>query len=139
MIILDTNIISEFLSKAPNSHVLQWSKATSMTDVYLCSPVVSELEYGAHRYLQRNQSRRYLEKLETLLSGPYKNRILAFELVHARIAGSMRAFRASTGRPVLPMDMAIAAIAKSHNATLATRNIRDFEGLDLKLINPFEA
>ncbi len=37
------------------------------------------------------------------------------------------------------MDMAIAGIAAANNATLATRNVRDFEGLDLKLINPFEA
>jgi toxin FitB len=37
------------------------------------------------------------------------------------------------------MDMAIAGIAAANNATHATRNIRDFDGLDLKLINPFEA
>ncbi len=35
-------------------------------------------------------------------------------------------------------DAMIAAICLTHGATLATRNTKDFEGLDLKLINPFE-
>lgn len=35
-------------------------------------------------------------------------------------------------------DAMIAAICLSHGATLATRNVKDFEGLDLKLVNPFE-
>ena len=38
-----------------------------------------------------------------------------------------------------PMDAMIAAICLVHDATLATRNVRDFDGLDLKLVNPFEA
>lgn len=38
-----------------------------------------------------------------------------------------------------PLDAMIAAICITHGATLATRNAKDFEGLDLKLVNPFEA
>ena len=42
------------------------------------------------------------------------------------------------GRPIGPVDAMIAATCLVHDATLATRNTRDFEGLDLKLVNPFE-
>ena len=43
------------------------------------------------------------------------------------------------GRPISLSDAMIAAICLAHDATLATRNVRDFDGLDLKLVNPFEA
>ena len=47
--------------------------------------------------------------------------------------------RRLSGRPIFAMDAMIAAIALTHDMTLATRNIRDFEGLGVRLVNPFEA
>ena len=46
--------------------------------------------------------------------------------------------RRKAGRPMETKDAMIAAICLANGATLATRNTRDFEGLDLKLVNPFE-
>ncbi len=54
------------------------------------------------------------------------------------LSGRLRAKRESIGRPISVQDAMIAAICLSHDATLATRNTKDFEGLDLKLVNPFE-
>jgi predicted nucleic acid-binding protein len=51
----------------------------------------------------------------------------------------VRAQRERRGRPLSLGDSMIAAICLVHGATLATRNVRDFDGLDLKLVNPFEA
>lgn len=54
------------------------------------------------------------------------------------MTGRLRAKRESIGHPISVQDAMIAAICLSHDATLATRNTKDFEGLDLKLVNPFE-
>jgi toxin FitB len=74
-----------------------------------------------------------------MISKTYLGRILPGTLQSSRVAGRFKAIRESTGRPVSSFDMYIAGIAAANNATLATRNVRDFDGLDLKLINPFEA
>ncbi len=57
----------------------------------------------------------------------------------AVLFGSIVAKRNAIGRPITQMDAMIAAICLVHGATLATRNARDFDGLDLRLVNPFEA
>jgi predicted nucleic acid-binding protein len=69
----------------------------------------------------------------------FRNRILDFDADAPVIAGTLRARRESTGRPFSIVDSMIAAICLINGATLATRNVRDFDGLDLKLVNPFEA
>jgi predicted nucleic acid-binding protein len=68
----------------------------------------------------------------------YAGRRLVFDDKAAYIYGSITAKRKHAGHPMETKDAMIAAICLSHGATLATRNVRDFEGLDLPLINPFE-
>ena len=52
------------------------------------------------------------------------------------VSGSV-AVRSGAGRPIAAMDAQIAAICRSHEATLATRNTRDFTGLDIDLVDPW--
>lgn len=139
MVILDTNIISELSGATPNSAVLAWAATISIAELHLCTPVVAEMAYGAERQSIRTGSLRHHKNLELIIDERFQGRILPFSLQSALFAGRFRAIRERAGRPVSAMDMAIAGIAAANNATLATRNVRDFEGLDLKLINPFEA
>jgi predicted nucleic acid-binding protein len=64
--------------------------------------------------------------------------MLLLDNAASELAGRLRAVRESRGRPLSIGDAMIAAICIVHGATLATRNVRDFDGLDLKLVNPFE-
>lgn len=139
MVILDTNIISELTGATPNPAVSAWASTMLIDDLYLCTPVVAEMAYGAERQSIRTGSLRHRKTLESIIGERFYGRILPFSLQSALFAGRFRAIRESAGRPVSAMDMAIAGIAAANNATLATRNVRDFDGLDLKLINPFEA
>ncbi len=74
-----------------------------------------------------------------MLNETYVGRILPFDLDAALENGKLRSVREAAGKPIGLADAQIAAICLVHGATLATRNVRDFDGLGLKLVNPFEA
>jgi predicted nucleic acid-binding protein len=94
--------------------------------------------YGAERIFLRSGSSRYHDALEILIQKRFRGRILEFVDPAPLVAGKLRAKRASMGRPVGVQDAMIAAICLVHGATLATRNVRDFDGLGLAVVNPFE-
>ncbi|MEP9398075.1 PIN domain-containing protein [Mesorhizobium sp. KR2-14] len=87
----------------------------------------------------RNRSPKHLIAFDRLVQGHFRDRILPMDVVAASRYGEIYAAREGAGRPIGIMDAMIAAICLVHDAMLATRNVRDFDGLDLKLVNPFEA
>jgi predicted nucleic acid-binding protein len=137
MIVLDTNVISEATKPKPSLLVEAWFAAQSMSDLYLSDVTIMEQSFGAERFWLRSGSVRYKEKLNETLA-VYSRRILAFERHIAIETGKLLARREAIGRAMSVQDAMIAAICLTHGATLATRNTKDFEGLDLKLVNPFE-
>lgn len=139
MIVIDTNIVSELDKPFPDKSVTDWLIRQNSSQLYLSGPTVMEQAYGAERIRLRSGSNRYHVALETLTQVRFRGRILEFVDPAPLVAGKVRATREKLGRPVSVQDAMIAAICLVHGATLATRNVRDFEGLDLKLVNPFEA
>ena len=137
MIVLDTNIVSELEKPKPDAFVHHWVASTGIDKTYLCGPVMMEKAYGAEKYRLKSGSERYVLSLARL-RGEYAGRFLPLDGTASELAGRLRAVRESRGRPLSIGDAMIAAICLNHGATLATRNIRDFDGLDLKLVNPFE-
>jgi predicted nucleic acid-binding protein len=137
MIVLDTNVVSETVKPKPNLLVEAWFAMQGLSELYLCDITIMEQSFGAERFWLRSGSMRYKEKLDEALVA-YSGRILAYDRYTAIDTGKLRARRESVGRPISLQDAMIAAICLSYGATLATRNTKDFEGLDLKLINPFE-
>ena len=138
MIILDTNVISEPSQPRPSRTVLDWLDRQPESSLFLAVAVIAELSAGAREFARRTGSNRYLRSLEIVLS-EYEGRIVDFRWDAAVLFGVIIAKRNALGRPITQMDAMIAAICLVHGATLATRNFRDFDGLDLKLVNPFEA
>ncbi len=139
MIILDTNVVSEFGKPSPDGQVSRWLEHNPIGDLYLCGPVVMELSFGAEDYLRRTGLDRYLKALKIHTENRFKGRIVEFVDPAPELAGRLRAEERARGRVLGLPDAMIAAIAIVHGATLATRNVRDFEGLGVKLVNPFEA
>jgi hypothetical protein len=138
MIVLDTNVVSEADKPTPSQAVLQWFDEQDPLSLFLCGPVVMEQSYGAEKFRLRTGSDRYLRILDQVKEH-FGGRVLDFDGIAPMVAGKLRAFRENMGRPIATQDAMIAAICLVHGATLATRNVRDFSGLDLKLVNPFEA
>jgi predicted nucleic acid-binding protein len=137
MIVLDTNIVSELEKPVPSAALRSWFSSVAIDTTFICGPVLMEQAFGAELHLLRSQSRRYVEALGRLRA-QYTSRTLVADNDACELAGRLRARRQHSGRPLSIGDSMIAAICLAHGAALATRNVRDFDGLDLRLINPFE-
>ncbi|OZG65660.1 pilus assembly protein [Bifidobacterium hapali] len=138
MIILDTNIISEAVRASPNSQVAAWYRNQSIADLATTSVTLAELLNGIRRMSQGKRRTQLAASIDYALM-PIMEHIFAFDVDAAVDYADIRARRESLGRPIGVQDAMIAAIARSHGATLATRNIKDFEGTGVELVNPWEA
>jgi predicted nucleic acid-binding protein len=138
MIVLDTNVVSEPSRKEPSRRVIAWLNDQDTTRLHLCAPVYAELVFGAALHQDRHGSRIYFEKLEEIRFRVIRGEFLDFDERASIVFGKPKALSTTTGNNRPHLDLMIAAICIANGATLATRNTRDFEGLDLKLVNPFE-
>jgi toxin FitB len=138
MILLDTNVVSEGLRLRPDPHVGNWLDAQRPADLFLCMPVVAELHYGME-LLPAGARRVQLELAIGRIEDAFVERILPFDRAAAHEYGRILAIRDKLGRATGTMDGLIAAIAKVHGATVATRDVHGFADIDLDIVNPFEA
>jgi toxin FitB len=136
MILVDTNIWSELMRAEPNPCVKAWELAHA-DHLYLATIVMAELLSGAHLLPEGKRKQALLAGYDELVD-LYAEKIVAFDLAAAREYGFLLAKLEKSGRNPTTADVQIAAIAASRKMTLATRNVRDFEGLDLTLLNPWE-
>jgi toxin FitB len=138
MIVVDTNVISALTRNHPDKRVLHWIANGDPRDLYLCDMTIMELEFGAERYWIKHGSSKYRRFVAEFIEVEFRDNILGHDRRAFARAGRIRAQCEMDGRMLSPQDAMIAAICLQHGATLATRNTKDFEGLDLALVNPFE-
>jgi toxin FitB len=137
MILLDTNIVSEMMKPLPNTKVVDWLNRQDSSALYLSTPTVAEVWFGIAA-LPVGKRRRALDTgFARLTAEEFEGRIWTFDTEAAAAYGRIMAKRRAKGRPLSVMDGQIAAIAKARNATVATRNVRDFAGCGVKVANPF--
>lgn len=138
MIVLDTNVMSELLRPAPDARVLQWVDAQPADTLWLCSVVTAELLCGVARLLDGRRKQQLAEALHAVIQDDFDQRVLPFDLEASLIYADIAARQERLGQPVSMADAQIAAICLRHDATLATRNVRDFMALGVALINPWD-
>jgi toxin FitB len=127
----DTNIISELARTQPNPGVLEWS--ASITSFTLSVITLEEITYG----LNAKPNPRIQNWFQQFLSTYCQTIPISSEI--AQYAGELRGTLRAQGITRSQADMLIAATAHIHQLTLITRNIRDFEGCEIELLNPFSA
>lgn len=132
--LLDTNVVSEMTRSRPNPSVVDFLDQTS--ELWLASLVVHELEFGL-RLMPRGSRRDRLRMDLSRFLESYADRILPINEVAAVWAARLRANAVISGRPPDLIDVLIAGIAKAHDLAVATRNVRDFEGLGVEVVNPW--
>jgi len=138
MIILDTNVLSEVMKPAPDAKVLAWMAAQPAANLYTTSITQAEILHGL-MLLPAGRRRRALEAAATsMFTEDFGGRILGFGTDAAAPYARIAAERRRAGRPISHFDAQIAAIARSTGAAIATRNLRDFSGCGVTLVDPWK-
>ncbi len=138
MIVLDTNIISELLLPVPQPAVVDWLADQSPAAIFTTTVTEAEILYGL-RLLPDGPRRRELEAaILPIFTQDLAGRVLPFDREAADVYGSIATERRKAGRPISQFDAQIASITVSRGAALATRNVADFEGVGLVIINPWQ-
>ncbi len=137
MIILDTNVVSELMKSKPDSAVLRWVAERPANTLYTTSVTVAEILYGV-LLLPTGKRRTALEAAaEAMFDEDFGGRVLPFGGEAARTYARIGAQRRRAGRPISQFDAQIAAIAAAARAPVATRNVDDYEGCGIKVLNPW--
>ena len=133
-VLLDTNVVSETVRPEPEERVLRFLSADRR--FWLSTIVLHELDSGV-RMLPLGRRRDRIAAALRSLAALHADRILPVGLDEAAGAARLRARARQSGRALELGDALIAATAAVNGLALATRNIRDFEGLDLEVIDPW--
>lgn len=139
MIILDTNVVLEPSRAVPNPAMLGWMDQQGPEQLWLTAITAAELLAGVEKLPPGRERQTREAEVASILDEYFRGKVLPFDLEasfhYAALAGPL--IRAE--RNVRTMDLQIAAIALSHGAAVATRNVHDFQGCGVELINPWEA
>ena len=134
--LLDTNVVSELRrGLASNQGVAEWFDGQSARELFLSVVTIGEVRQGIEQI--RSRDARQASALDRWLTGLvqfYEDRVLYIDGDVAEEWGRLQARRST---PVI--DGLLAATARVHDLTLVTRNVRDFRGLDVSVINPWSS
>ncbi|MPV48742.1 PIN domain-containing protein [Pseudactinotalea sp. HY160] len=137
MIVLDTNVISEVFRPSPEARVVGWL-ASLTGDVSITSVTLAELLAGVRRLADGRHKTELTKHIESAL-GPYRGSrsVLPFDEAAAECYADVLLAREAVGVPISTADAQVAAICLAHDATCATRNVKDFANTGVDLINPW--
>jgi hypothetical protein len=139
MIVLDTNVISEFMIRSPDPRVLRWLNSQPRLSVWTTTVNVYEIRSGLLAAPDGKRQATLSMAFERLLNHTIEGRIAVFDVAAAQRAAELEAAGQKRGRPRDRRDTMIAGIVLASHATFATRNVKHFEDIAKSVVNPWEA
>jgi toxin FitB len=138
VIILDTNVLSALMRTEPDVAVVTWLDDQVAESVWITSITLFEARFGLALLPEGGRRQQLTARFNELLVSDLENRVLLFDQAAAWQAADLAAQRQRVGRPVDMRDTFIAGIALARKAQIATRNVRHFDDLPDRVINPWE-
>jgi len=133
--LLDTNVISELVKPAPDKNVVEF--LSTMDSGWLSIISLHELSYGLELLPKGTRRTELDEKLRQLLS-EYSDWIIPVNQAEANQAALFRVQAKNQGRVIHLADALIAGTAKGRDLSVVTRNVDDFLGIDVEVVNPWD-
>jgi predicted nucleic acid-binding protein len=131
--LLDTNVISELRKIKPHGAVVAWMETLRVEQIFLSAVTMGELQDGVE--LTRKQDPAKARAIESFLTSVE----LSFAFVPMDSACFRECSRLMVGKPdALREDAMIAATARIHGFSVATRDEKDFKHLGVEIFNPFK-
>jgi len=138
--LLDTNIISEFVSKKPNQKVLDYVSSLDENDVYLSVITIGEIRFGIEK-LDKEKQKKKIKSLSDWLNNDlmqrFDGRVLDIDMKVMLKWGEINAQLQKIGKPMPIMDSLIASSCLAKEFVLITRNEKDFYSFEIEMVNPF--
>ena len=133
MYLLDTNVISELRKPKPHGAVVAWVQSIEDKDLFLSAVTIGEIQAGIEITREQDALKaQHIEQWLDLVASSYN--VLPMTADIFRTWAKLMHRTSDT----LYEDAMIAATAKQHNLIVVTRNIADFKGFEVKLLNPFD-
>ena|SRR2546425_9474616 len=134
MYLLDTNVISELRKPRPHGAVLAWIRAADENDLHVSAVTLGEIQAGIELTREQDATKAAeIERWLDLVAASYN--VLPMDAKAFRAWARLMHRRSDT----LYEDAMIAATATVHHLTVVTRNVADFAGFGVELLNPFAA
>ena len=138
MLLLDTNTLSEMMRPEPEPRVVDWIVRQPSDELFTAAVCQAEILSGL-AIMPDGRRRAGLEETAlAMFADEFDGRILPFDAAAAAAYAEGFAARRKAGRPAGTVDLMLAAIARVRGASVVTRNVADFEGLDVAIVNPWD-
>lgn len=135
MIVLDTNVVSVMMT-GRDDRVRGWLAAQDTDALRTTTITVAEVELGIAKLPDGRRRRALAEQADSVWDA-FPEFAIPFDARAAHAYAEVRARRLKVGRPIAALDAQIAAICVVHRATLATRNVKDFETTGVEIVDPW--
>jgi len=136
MIVVDTNVVSELMRPSPSPVVVAWVRRNE-GELSTTSITLAEIRYGIER-LPAGRRRELLRSTAEEVFADFEERVLAFDAAATGAYATIVSGRDRAGLPIDGFDAQIAAICRTHQAALATRNTKDFQNTGIAIIDPWQ-
>lgn len=136
MIVLDTNVVSELMRPAPSPAVVAWVRSHDQARLSTTAITLAEVRHGIER-LPAGRRRDALRAAADEVFSTFTEHVLPFDAAAATAYAGIVGARERAGRPVDGFDAQIAAICRTHDATLATRDSGGFSGTGVDVVDPW--